>query len=276
MLTELKKNMRMPVLLMQISGLIVLFMVSRAVTGADGKEYNIWQILMLHGKLELTKRLEYSWPEIWKNGMGTWALLAAPVLCCAGIIYCSGEERRRGAGKFIKIRQSRLRYTFSKVLSGMIACAVTLTGAYLLFGLILLPFFPKPSDYEGDFREILVLTYGNNMWIFALKRSLGVFMMGMAMSAIPIVLGAFLDDRYLMVSLPFLGEYIYERVILKLYYIPWVSEHFDIIEAVNIENFPAIFTMQRPWIAGLMFACIIIATFVIYHLICFGRMDELV
>ena len=276
LLTEFRKNLHLPFFIISLIGLNLLFFTSEAVKGSDGKGYSVWSILMMSGRLPLTSRLEFGWLSLWQAGLGPWTLLAAPVISCAGFIYCNAEEKKNRAECFIKIRQRRLTFTFGKVVSGIVCAGLTLTAAYALFGLILYPFFPKPDAYRESFGSVVDMTYGSSTALFVIKNLAGVFLLGCFMSLLPVILSSFLDDPYLLVSLPVLGTYLYERVIQRMYFTAFGMEHADILEALNLEGLPHVFDQARPDISLVILLLLITACFILYRLIRFKRRDELI
>lgn len=116
--------------------------------------------------------------------------------------------------------------------------------------------------------------YGDDTVVYVLQKTAGVFLMGVGMAIVPIVLCAFIDDRYLLVSLPLLAAYLYERIMQRLYYTPAGMEHPETVEALNIENLPYLFLRQQKWLSLLLLAGSVLICFISYHLIRFRRKDE--
>jgi hypothetical protein len=271
---ELRKCLYFPFFVLSVAGLNILFFMSEGAKGADGKGYSVWRVMTLSSHLSLTERIDYGWLHMWEAGLGPWTLLAAPVIAAAGYIYTNSEEKRNRAEVFIKMRRNRISFTVSKVVSGMLSSAITLTAAYLLFGGILFFFFPKPSDYGESFAEVIKLMYGDDTVVYVLKKTAGVFLMGVGMAIVPIVLCAFIDDRYLLVSLPLLAAYLYERIMQRLYYTTVGMEHPETVEALNIEKLPYLFLRQQKWLSLILLAGSVLICFISYHLIRFRRKDE--
>ena len=272
--TEIRKNLYLPFLLFSVAAFMVLFMMSEAVRGTDGKAYSVFRIIQLRKHLRLTSDTAYSWNAVWSAGMGTWVMLIAPVILSAGFIFSGSEESSVNCERFIKIRGNRLRYVSGKVIGGMLSAGFTFAFSYGLYGLLILPLFPFPGEFDEVSRETLTFLYGENQFSFVAGRLFGVFLLGIFMSIVPVILSALISDRYILISVPFLGWYFYERLFSKYLFNDFFISHYDYFEAVNMANLPYVMREKEKLLALMVFMGSCVACFALYYFLKFGRLSE--
>lgn len=271
---ELQKNLYLPFFLLAVIGLNVLFFMSEGAKGADGKGYSIFQLVIMSSRLPLRTRIEFCWLELWKEGLSRWTILVAPVLSAAGFIYSNSEEMKTGADIFLQIRQQRFGFAVGKVLSGALSTAITFTLAYSLFGLVLSFFFVWPDSYDESLSYLLERMYGDDVGLYILKRTVGVFLTGIYMSLFPIFLAVCTADRYLLVSLPIIWTYMRERFIQKLWYLPLGKDNPELVEAIDPENLPNIFFHRFTGISIQILIVAFVFCFIFFYIIRFKRRVE--
>lgn len=147
---------------------------------------------------------------LWKCGIGDWLLVFLPLLSTFGYIVLNAEERQSGQIKFLLIRMGNLRYCVSKVLSGALIGGFTFVAGYLIFGVFMLILFPSFGAFPADSQSIYMeLYFGNTVFLYVLKRLTGVFLLGIFSSVFGIGVAMIFRDKYMLMCLPFLLNYIY-------------------------------------------------------------------
>lgn len=89
-------------------------------------------------------------------------------------------------------------------------------AGYALFGLLLKLFFPAFSSF-GEEQQWFYLSFypGNSVILFCIYRLAGVFFFGVFAGVFGIGVAVFLEDKYMLICLPFLLNYIYQQVLQK-------------------------------------------------------------
>lgn len=89
-------------------------------------------------------------------------------------------------------------------------------AGYALFGLLLKLFFPAFSSF-GEEQQWFYLSFypGNSVILFCIYRLAGAFFFGVFAGVFGIGVAVFLEDKYMLICLPFLLNYIYQQVLQK-------------------------------------------------------------
>ena len=89
-------------------------------------------------------------------------------------------------------------------------------AGYALFGLLLKLFFPAFSSF-GEEQQWFYLSFypGNSVILFCIYRLAGAFFFGVFAGVFGIGVAVFLEDKYMLICLTFLLNYIYQQVLQK-------------------------------------------------------------
>lgn len=214
-LTELKKNCYWPYILLSVAGIVCLGFCN-TVFDSGGAQTTLFELArQIHGG-KVAADISFSVPVIWKQGLGSWLVLFAPLLVSFGYIVTLSSERQNGQMKFELIRSGNLCYSISKIVSGILFCGMVFAGGYALFGLCLRLFFPAMSSFPAEEQWYYLEFYpGNSLALFVVQRLLGAFFFGVFAGVFGIGVAVFFEDRYMLICLPFLLNYIYQQVLQK-------------------------------------------------------------
>ncbi len=238
-----------------------------AATGNDGKNYSVFQVILLSKNLRLTTDERFAWVVIWSKGFGRWLQLVVPVIVSLSFVLNSTEEKKTEHRYFLYSRENRFRYVFSKVTGAAFSAGLIFAISYLAFGLILLAFFPVNGKYEAGIKEYLDRVYGNgNIPIYMLKVFLGSFMYGIYACCFTIFLSIFISDRYVLLSIPVLFQYAVDVSIQKFWMKHMFSKYADAILALNMSNIIRAFSNKYWWyeFAGVWLLLILVG--IVYYL----------
>ena len=78
--TELKKNLFLPYFVMALLLTLGFCLMADAATGNDGKNYSVFQVILLSKNLRLTTDERFAWVVIWSKGFGRWLQLVVPLV----------------------------------------------------------------------------------------------------------------------------------------------------------------------------------------------------
>ena len=232
---ELKKNMYVPYIVVEIVGIILLCFSATGETDMSGKQISIFSLMLQvqQGGNAISK----SALALWQAGIGGWLVVFAPMLLSMGYILLLSEERRNGQIRFHILRSGNCKYCISKLCSGALAGGNVFLIGYALFGLVLVMKFPSVQSFSAEEQEIFLM--GSSIGIIILKRLIGAFLYGMFGSVFGIGVAIVFRDKYMLVCLPFMINYIYQQVLSKMATDAMAVEaweRLDRIEALRPEN----------------------------------------
>ena len=152
--------------------------------------------------------------ELWRAGIGGWLLAFAPMLLTVGYMISLSGERQNGQIRFALMRSGKLRYCISKVCGGAVAGGIIFLIGYAVFGVFMMIRFPSLSTLPVEEQEFYLM--GSTLAVEVVKRLIGAFLYGMTGSLFGIGVAIAFRDKYMLICLPFMVNYIYQQVLGKL------------------------------------------------------------
>ncbi len=214
---ELKKNFYPPYILVPVLGTLCLCLTAQGDTGGMGERIPVFSLILNNNVTETGEQITKSVLYLWKEGLGNWLQLFAPLLLTSGYIAQLSDERQSGQVQFQLLRSGNFRYCVSKILSGALTGGILLTAGYALYGILLSFFFPPFTGFDFDQQSYyLELYFENSVYLYTVRRLTGVFLYGMFVSVYGTGVAVLFRDKYMLVCLPFLLNYIYEQMLHKL------------------------------------------------------------
>lgn len=213
---ELKKNCYWPFVLLSVAGIACLGFCN-TVYDPSGTQTTLFSLIrQIHGGMAAPD-ISFSAPVMWRQGLGSWLILFAPLLVSFGYVVILSSERQNGQMKFELIRTGSIRYCVSKVVSGALFCGFAFLAGYGLFGLLLKLFLPTFFSFGTEEQSFYMeLYFGNSMPAFLCRQLLGAFLFGILAGVFGIGTAVFFEDKYMLICLPFLLNYIYQQVLQKI------------------------------------------------------------
>ena len=212
---EMKKNMHWPYVLLSVAGIACLGFCG-TVFDPSGVQTTLFGLARQIHEGGIIPDISMSVPVIWQQGLGSWLALFAPLLVSFGYVVTLSSERQNGQMKFELIRGGNFRYSVSKVVSGALFSGAMFLAGYALFGLLLKLFFPAFSSFGEEQQWFYLSLYpGNSVILFCVYRLAGAFFFGVFAGVFGIGVAVFLEDKYMLICLPFLLNYIYQQVLQK-------------------------------------------------------------
>ena len=216
LITEIKKNCHWPYVLLSVVGIICLGFCN-TVFQPVGNQVTLIELIQQIYTGELIPDVSISVPVIWQRSLGSWLVLFAPLLVSVGYVVTLSSERQNGQMKFELIRAGSIRYCVSKVVSGALFCGFVFLAGYGLFGLLLKLFLPAFSSFGTEEQSFYMEMYfGNSMQAFLCRQLLGAFLFGILAGVFGIGTAVFFEDKYMLICLPFLLNYIYQQILQKI------------------------------------------------------------
>lgn len=209
---ELKKNIYVPYIFIEIIGIIILCLSATGETDMNGKQISIFSLIFQ--ELPANTDVLKSALSLWQAGIGGWLVVFAPMLLSMGYILLISEERRNGQIRFHILRSGNWKYCISKLCSGALAGGIVFLIGYALFGLLMLVRFPSIRTFSAEEQEILLM--GSSISVVIIKKLIGAFLYGMFGSVFGIGVAIVFRDKYMLVCLPFMINYIYQQILTKM------------------------------------------------------------
>ncbi len=207
---EVQKILHLPYLLLGVTGIIALCLTATGDMNVGGSQISIFS-LMIRPEVTNTPHTAF---ELWRAGIGGWLLVFAPMLLTVGYMISLSGERQNGQIRFALMRSGKLRYCISKVCGGALAGGIIFLIGYAVFGLLMVIRFPSLSTLPVEEQEMYLM--GSSLVAEVVKRLIGAFLYGMTGSLFGIGVAIVFRDKYMLICLPFMINYIYQQVLGKL------------------------------------------------------------
>ena len=207
---EVQKILYLPYLLRGVAGIIALCLTATGDMGAGGSQISIF-LLMIRTDVNNTPHNAF---VLWRAGIGGWLIVFAPMLLTMGYMISLSGERQNGQIRFALMRSGKLRYCISKVCGGALAGGIISLIGYAVFGLLMMIWFPSLSTLPVEEQEFYLM--GSTLGMEVVKCLIGAFLYGMTGSLFGIGVAIAFWDKYMLICLPFMINYIYLQVLGKL------------------------------------------------------------
>lgn len=258
---EVQKILHLPYLLLSVAGIIALCLTATGETDVGGRQISIFS-LMIRSEDASSQHVAL---ELWRAGIGGWLIVFAPMLLTVGYIISLSGERQNGQIRFALMRSGKLRYCISKVCGGALAGGIIFLIGYAVFGLLMMIRFPLLSTLPVEEQEFYLM--GSSLAMEVVKYLIGAFLYGMTGSLFGIGVAIVFRDKYMLICLPFMINYIYQQVLSKLSLECWASENYEKItwiEAMkpeSIMNISGNVIWLIPFVAMLVLYVVLIGIF---------------
>lgn len=212
--TEFHKCVYFPFFLLNIFGSFALCLSAIAEYDYNGKSLTIFELIRTG---TAGSSIDTSNLMLWKQGGSGWLSLLLPVLSTAGYLLILSSERNSGEMGSMLIRMGNFRFVTAKITGGALAGGIGFTCGYALFGLLIYLTTPAFSGFSSEEQMILLAGSGtSHIATFILFRLIGCMAYGMAVSVFGIGVSIVFRDKYMLVCLPFLLNYIYAQMLQLL------------------------------------------------------------
>lgn len=216
-LCEIKKSLYLPFFILSCIGVVLACAVSEGYTSGSSTTYTILELFLFVGRDTLLTDVSLNRYEIWERGIGTWVQIFLPLLLSIGYLYTISAEKQTGCKRLILLRENNRRYSISKLAAVMLSGGLILLTGYILFGLLVWMKFPSLYEYSAD-RVCAYLEFVPDFAepLFCFRKCISVFLYGMCLNVFAYLVSLFFTDRYILLCLPLMLKYAWERVVLKL------------------------------------------------------------
>ena len=196
MLSEIKRNTDWRFSILQIFCLILLFGISIGYEDDMGRNISIFNLLFNPSNESFVSNIDGF--ELWSNGISRYTSIMYPILICLGFSLSMYFEKR-GARRYILIRERRIRYCFAKAAGAVISGGMLFLIAYMLFGIMIwIRITPMSMLFSMD---------GSKVISCFIKLGYS-FAYGMGLSLFFILVSIYFDDKFELMCFPILVKYL--------------------------------------------------------------------
>ena len=258
---EVQKILHLPYLLLCVAGIIALCLTATGDMNAGGSQISIFS-LMIRPEVANTQHNAF---ELWRAGIGGWLIVFAPMLLTVGYMISLSGERQNGQIRFALMRSGKMRYCISKVCGGALAGGIIFLIGYAVFGLLMVIRFPSLSTLPVEEQEFYLM--GSSLAVEGVKRLIGAFLYGMTGSLFGIGVAIVFRDKYMLICLPFMINYIYQQVLGKMSTDCVLAEKYekatwiDAMRPESIMNISGSVTWLIPFVVMLVIYILLIGVF---------------
>lgn len=217
---EISKIFYFPLFAASCAGIVLVCLLSECyIDTSSFRGYTVIEMMIGGMDVNMLDHIELNSIEVWKAGLGTWVSLLLPLLLGAGYLSVLSVERQSGAIRQVLIRENNFSYCLSKLVSASVYAGVLLTTGYLLYGVVVFASFPPLSVYQGDMAAMYMeMNMSDGILWFVIKRIAGIFLYGVFLSFYAVGVSIFAVDRYILLCLPMMLNYIYSQALTKIEY----------------------------------------------------------
>lgn len=194
-------------------GMTVLLLFSAEVyTDYDTQNrYSVFFALTDLSGEEMTAHYELCNIMVTQNARGGWFTMFAPIIAAFCFVPLMCSEREGNAVRFQIFRTTKLKYSVTEFLSGVIAGGLAITLGYLVFSGGAMLLFPDVSEMAVSEMGML-----KNVLFDFPKLTLEVFLYGGFWSTPAMFCTSILRNKYLVMCIPFFAKYAIAQVCQKI------------------------------------------------------------
>lgn len=258
---EVQKILHLPYLLLGVAGIIALCLTATGEMDVAGRQISIFSLMIWPESTES----QHVALDLWRAGIGGWLLVFAPMLLTMGYMISLSGERQNGQIRFALMRSGKLRYCISKVCGGALAGGIIFLIGYAMFGALMLIRFPSLSTLPVEEQEFYLM--GSTLGVEVVKCLIGAFLYGMTGSLFGIGVAIVFRDKYMLICLPFMINYIYQQVLGKLMSDCMMAEKYEkmtwigSMQLESIMNISGSVTWVIPFVVMLVIYIVLIGVF---------------
>lgn len=229
---------------------IVFLGFANTVLDSNDQTVTLFQLFLEQTHGQDLSDISYSGFVLWNSGIQGWLLVFAPLLLSLPYLAVLAEGRQRGQYRLEVFRMGNWKYGFTKTMSGAVFGGALFTCGYALFGVIVCRLFPAFTSFSADMQQAV---FAGTVWQQTIRMLAGSFCYGFVVSIFGIGVSVFFRDRYMLLCLPFLLNYIYGQIISKLLARAYASDaqNTQWLEAFSMNQIAQI-RLDKCWIVAML------------------------
>ena len=248
---------------------------------SDNTRYNVFQLVEDNSREEI-RELGCQAIDAVYRGSSSYLWMFAPVLAGMPLIPLLCAERKNRAMRYELVRVTKKKFAIGKMISALISGGFVISFGYLIYAIVVYVLIPdKGSAVELADMQILCESGPKGLWdaikvlgypgIIVLKMIM-MFLFG-AISSIPAyLLSSFITNKYIVLCIPFIINYMSSMAIMRLMSTPLFYEHSNVFTKAVSSLMPEMATSicQQETDRMLIFAgvwTVIIVLSVIFYIV---------
>lgn len=173
--------------------------------------YSVFRALTSLSREELCAEMDLCNIVVIRNARLGWFALFAPIITAFCFVPTMCAEREENAVRFQIFRSTKLKYSVTEFLSGVIAGGAAVTLGYIIFSGAAAVLFPSVSQMTGYSAELI-----KNVTDDYPNMVLEMFLFGAFQSVPAMFLTSVLRNKYLIMCIPFFAKYALAQSVQKM------------------------------------------------------------
>lgn len=215
---NLAKVFTNPVFYIAILGVVFVYLNGDICRDENGTSYSLITIIMNADRTELLEKLciDYQYTIYREPDSYLWMFAGSLATLPTVMLMCSANKNNNA--RFELYRTDRWSYTLAKLSSIMISGGAILTAGYGIYCILLR--MVVGAEYEGTRMEMIMgeevvadLMHSSGFVGVLLLKLLSILIFGMYATIIAFVCSAFMNNKYLILCIPFIFNYIVSKTI---------------------------------------------------------------
>lgn len=168
-----------------------------------GRQYSVIEILFMENYKEVALVNGVSWDSLWRQPIGTYVAMFAPVVSIFPFLNRFWNEKMCGYILFVESRVGRKKYLLFQIVDAWISSGLVVMLGTIVFNVSLVFLF-----YRSD---SMMESYG--LIASCVEKSVLLFLYGAVIGTPSLFLSACLKNRYVISCIPFALIYLYDLVV---------------------------------------------------------------
>lgn len=168
-----------------------------------GRQYSVIETVFMENYKEVVLMNGVSWDSLWRQPLGTYVAMFAPVVSIFPFLNRFWNEKMSGYILFVESRVGRKKYLIMQIVDAWISSGLVVMLGTLVFDVsLVLLFYGSGGAVER---------YG--LIVSCVEKSALLFLYGAVIGTPSLLLSACLKNRYVISCIPFALIYLYDLVV---------------------------------------------------------------
>ena len=208
-----------------IFSIVIILLLGVAYTSPlTGEEFTVLDFIISDNQNELLEASDLRESDLIARGIESYLDMFLPIIAVIPFVAVVCGEKKNNNTRFEIYRVGKTRYVAGKYMAAMITGGcITVTG-FLLFCLLILPVFPdgvrETVEIQNEFLIQETVITGRLFKTFGIAgiyimKFIRMFLYGAFVTVPALGLSVIIKNRYMILSIPFMGFYLLRKVIEK-------------------------------------------------------------
>ena len=184
------------------------------VNGQD--EISVMEAVLTISREQMEQNTNYCSFEAFQAGTGSWFKLFVPILAALPFVALYRDEVSTGYRRFRIASMGKFRYCITKFITCFLGGALTVSVGTALYGVCVAILFPSLNAYNPEDIQMFLEMLDGTIPELIGQQMLSTFLYGGFWSIVSFALLGFVQNKYLIVGIPFMLKYIWGELCLKI------------------------------------------------------------